>query len=735
FARMRDLARDVASLYAEQRREAGHPLMTAFAPPKPALAALAQPIAEPAGQGPHDLLLEIGCEELPVADLDSAVTQLEAALSGALKEARLEYASLRVMGTPRRLVALASGVAGRQADRTSVVRGPAANIAFDAEGNPTRAAQGFARSRGVEVSQLQRRDIDGKEYVVAVLVEAGRPAAAVLSEALPGVVAALRFTQSMRWNASGVSFSRPIRWYVALLDEAVVPFEYAGVASGRVSRGIRPQGSPAVPIPDAASYERLMAEAGILLDVAAREASVLAQARPLAAEEGGELGHDAALLREVANLVEYPLAIRGSFDPNYLRLPGATLLAVMRKHQRYLPIVRDGELLPYFVAVANGATLDADAVRHGNEEVLRARYADAAYFYHADTQEPLAAFTRRLDTLAFQERLGSMLDKVRRLERLAPEFGRLLGLDEAALAVTRRAAALCKSDLATQLVVELTSLQGIMGRHYAALSGEPEAVAAAIEEHYLPRWVGDRLPETMPGVALGVADRLDTLVGLFAVDVRPSGAADPWGLRRAALGLIQLLLGKGISLSLPEALARAAVCLPVPVDEAVLADVQDYILRRYEGYLLEAGYRYDLVAAVLNAQGRDAYAAQRALEALTPWVARDDWRALLDTYARCVRITRDQPETYPVDPARFVEPATRALYEAYRVARARVDADPTVDGLFSALQEMVPAIRRFFDDVLVMDEDLTLRRNRLGLLQAIGALAHGIVDLSAMEGF
>jgi glycyl-tRNA synthetase len=453
---------------------------------------------------------------------------------------------------------------------------------------------------------------------------------------------------------------------VALLEDQVVPFEYAGVQSGRVSRGIRPINAPALPIADARSYAATIAEAGIVLDVAAREAAIMEQARALAAEVDGVAEVDAALLREVANLVEYPLAIRGAFDPAYLRLPDEVLLAVMRKHQRYLPVMRQGRMLPYFIAVANGATLQVASVRYGNEEVLRARYADAAYFYDADRKQRLEAFTPRLASRTFQERLGSMLDKVARLERLAPELADLLGLGAAERATVARAAALCKSDLATQLVVELTSLQGQMGRHYATLDGEPEAVAQAIAEHYLPRFMGDRLPAAPVGGALGLADRLDTLVGLFAVGIRPSGAADPWGLRRAALGVVQLLVDSRISLALPEALSLAAEGLPVAVGEDVLRDVLDYIQRRYEGYLLDSGFRFDQVAAVLAERGYDPYRAYQTLQALAPWVARDDWQGILDSYARCVRITRQQETVFAVDPAGLGEPAAEALYAAYQ---------------------------------------------------------------------
>ena len=734
FVRMRDLSRQVSALFLKQREEMGYPLLKKVAVPVKDWGPLPSPV-QPRGEGPFEFLLEIGTEELPVADLREALAQLQDKLAKALADARLDYESLRVMGTPRRLVAQVRGLAARQRDRERIVKGPAARLAFDEQGKPTKAALGFARGQGIDVSALQVRSLEGKDYAVAVIVDRGREAAPVLAEMLPGVVSGLQFPLSMRWNASGVSFSRPIRWLVALLDEVVVPFEYAGVRSGRVSRGIRPQGSPELVIERASDYERVMAGAGIMLDVAARQAAILEQAKALAAEVGGEVPQDADLLEEVANLVEYPLAIRGAFEREYLRLPEEVLLAVMRKHQRYFPVVREGRLLPYFVVVANGAGLDVDAVRHGNEEVLRARYADAAFFYDADRKQPLEAFTPLLATLTFQEQLGSVLDKVKRLERLAPEIAQLLGASEAELRTVARAAVLCKSDLATKLVVELTSLQGKMGRHYAELSGEPREVALAIEEHYLPQSAGDRLPTTLAGLALGLADRLDTLVGLFAVGIRPSGAADPWGLRRAALGVVQLLVGKQVSLALPEALSLAAEGLPVAADEEVLREVMDFVTKRYRGYLLDSGFRYDMVDAVLAERGYDPYLAYRTLQAFEPWVRRADWAELLDTYARCVRITRDQEAIYAPEAQYLTEPAARALYEAYQAVAKRVNPESSVDELFRALEELKPLIRRFFDEILVMTEDPELRKSRLGLLQGISALTEGIVDLTVMEGF
>ena len=734
FLRMRDIARQVTDLYAKQREEEGYPFQGKFAIASADIAPLPDP-TQPAGDGPLDFVFEIGCEELPVHDLDGALDQLKVVIPEKLGQARLGYQALDVQGTPRRLVVSIAGLDARQEDRQVEARGPAVGIAYDGEGQPTRAAIGFSRGKGVDVEDLQQREIGGRDYVVAVTLDKGRNAGAVLAEMLPEVVASLRFPRSMRWNASRVAHSRPLRWFVALLGDVVVPFEYAGVRSGNVTRGIRSQNSPDLVIASASEYAGVIKAAGILLRAAERHASILEQAHALAAEVGGEVADDPDLVQEVTNLVEFPLAIRGAFDREYLRLPESVLTAVMRKHQRYLSVSKDGRMLPYFVTIANGGGLDMDVVRFGNQEVLRARFADAAYFYRADTKKSLGEFTPRLSSLMFQERLGTVLDKVQRLERLVPDLGELLELDEADMITARRAAALCKSDLATQLVVELTSLQGQMGGHYAELAGESPEVAQAIEEHYLPRSMGDRLPEGIAGALIGLADRLDTLVGLFAVGIRPRGAADPWGLRRSALGIVQLLLGKGISLALPEALSLAAETLPIDMDGDALRDVHDYILGRFRGFLLDRGHPYDMVDAVLNERGYDPYLALETLRAFEPWVARDDWQEILDSYARCVRITRDQTFACPVQVERFVEPSERDLYQACQDARRRIAERHTIDTFLETVVQMRPLIERFFEDVLVMDKDAVLRNNRIGLLQSVASLAEGIVDLTVMEGF
>jgi glycyl-tRNA synthetase len=747
FARMRDLAREVAQAYVKQREEMDYPGLKRLWSVKDAARqgdskpTRQQGTVHPVDSAPVDslpLLLEIGTEELPAGDLTSAIEQLGEQTPKFLAEARLEHGQVRVTGTPRRTVVYVESLAPKQQDRADLVKGPPAKVAYDAEGKPTKAALGFARGQGINVDDLQVREMDGGQYAVATRVEEGRPAPQVLAGLLPQLISSLRFNMTMRWNESAVAFSRPIRWLVALLDDQVIPFEYAGVQSGTISRGLRPLGSPELAIKNAGDYFDVMAAHSIIVDMSERRATIEQQINRRAAEVSGRIPEDPALLDEVTNLVEQPTAVRGTFEEKYLDLPRDVLITVMKKHQRYFPVISDSEptdLLPYFIAVRNGDDQHLDIVRRGYEEVLRARYADADFFYKGDTSKKLEDFLPRLDTLTFQEKLGSMLDKSQRLEKLAPRLGQMLGLSETEMATATRAARLCKADLASQMVVEFTSLQGVMGQEYARLSGESEGVARAILEHYLPRFAGDIVPETRPGLTVGLANRLDSLVGLFAVGLAPTGSADPYHLRRDALGVVNNLIAAELAFDLRAGLKAAAELLPAEVPASTLEQVLAFIGGRLESVLREQGCRYDAVAAVLAERGHNPYLAAETVRAFTPWLERDDWPDTLNAYARCVRIVRHLDQAYPLDPALFAEPASERLYQAYLACRERVGPESTVDELFTAFQPMIEPINTFFDEVLVMTEEETLRENRLALLQHIARLTEGIVDLTKVEGF
>jgi glycyl-tRNA synthetase len=407
----------------------------------------------------------------------------------------------------------------------------------------------------------------------------------------------------------------------------------------------------------------------------------------------------------------------------------------MQKHQRYFPVLQDGKLLPCFITIANGKRTELDAIRYGNEGVLRARYADAAFFYKADMSKPLADFIPRLSTLTFQEKLGSMKDKADRVVKLVSALGQMLSVSVEQEKIALRAAQLAKADLVTQMVVEHTSLQGIMGRDYALKSGEEAAVARAIYEHYMPRSAGDELPASLPGVLVGLADRLDSLVGLFAVGLAPSGSADRYGLRRSALGRVQLLIGRELDLSLWQMVQAAAQVASVKVAEAQLREVVEFVGQRLRAWLLDAGFRYDLVDAALSARGDNPYRAYQTLTTLSEWVKRDEFARILTAYSRPSRIVKDQAVALPLNAALYQEPATKRLYEAYVQAEQERASVQGVDGLLMILDKLVEPIVGFFADVFVMADDMAVRESRLALLQRIAALPKGIVDLTKIQGY
>ncbi|MCL4505727.1 MAG: glycine--tRNA ligase subunit beta [Chloroflexi bacterium] len=765
FARMRDLARQVAVEYLKQREELGYPWLKEEKEEigdsrlekeeirdsrleikeKPALAS---PISNPKGMPSHlqspisrpaPLLIEIGVEELPAGDVTVAQDQLGRLLNAALDEARLDHGAIRLIATPRRIAALVESVAPQQRSLDELVRGPSAKVAFDASGNPTQAAIGFAKRFNLEPAALIVKDDAQGSYVYANKHEDGRPAVDVLAQILPAVIAKLGFEKTMRWNGANVAFSRPIRWIVALLGREVIPFEYAGLRSGNASIGPRGAGSKPFRVSAAAQYSTRLAGRHIIGAMDARREEIRRQVDAVAASVGGRVPVDASLLDEVTNLVEQPTALLGSFEADYLHIPQQVLMTVMRKHQRYFPVVdaQTGRLLPHFIAVRNGDDQYLDEVRAGNEAVLRARFADAAYFFRHDTRKPLDEYLPRLETLTFQAKLGSMSDKAKRIERLSKTIGEALGADTGELAVAERAAQLCKADLATSMVIDFTSLQGVMGREYYKLNhgqddeAHIDAVATAIYEHYLPRYAGDETPKTLAGLIVALADKLDSIAGLFAVGLAPKGSADPFALRRAAIGVVQNLVENKRAFSLQAGLRAAAALLPLKAAPEALDAAHKFIVERQRALLLEAGHRFDVVDALLSAQGDDPYNAQLGVAQLSQWVRREEWGVMLAAYSRSARITRDLPEQLPLDVSADPDPATHALHQAV----AALPQAREVDELMSNLMTLVAPITAFFDQVLVMAEDEAIRRGRLALLQRVVAQAHGIVDFSKLEGF
>ncbi len=735
FRRMREMTRTIASAYVGQREALGYPLMKMAAKwPGAALQSAGEMPDAPTEAA--DVLIEIGVEEMPADDVAYAVRLAKASAPALFDELRLNHGGIEVFATPRRIVILAAQVSPRQRDEEFIAKGPPANRAFDSDGKPTRAAIGFARGKGVDVSDLHIKDLDGGTYVTAVVRNTGQPATEVLAKALPDFIAGFKFGKSMRWNGTGVAFSRPVRWIVALFGKVVIPLEFAGVGSGNVTCGLRAHGSPKIEVDGWRGYEATLCRQGIILDSAGRLGAIRQQIETLATEIGGKVADDDALLAEVTNLVEAPTALLGKFDRDFLALPRDVLVTVMRKHQRYFALEdTDGGLMNYFIAVRNGDSEHLDKVIHGNEQVLRARFSDARFFYEADIKKLLRNYLLRLETLTFQAELGSMRAKNDRVAATVEDLGELLGFAADEIAIAREAAQLAKADLATSMVVEMTSLQGIMGREYALREGVAPAIASAIREHWLPEGAEDELPASSPGQLLALADKLDSLVGLIAVGLAPKSTSDPFGLRRSALGIIRILAEANLVGDLRTLIRRVANSQPVLAEAGIRQQVFEFVKTRLEGWLIDkTSAPRDVIRAVLAEQAYNPAGAIKGVSELAAWVNSDNWELILDSFARCVRITKNETDRR-VSTELFTEPAERDLNQAYLDAAGQLNESSNVDEFLSVFETMAPAVTEFFDNVLVHTDDTVLRNNRIALLQRISAMQAGKADLSELENF
>ncbi len=683
------------------------------------------------------LLLEIGMEECPARFVGPALAELARIGKEQLEGHRIAHGTVRTLGTPRRLALMVEGVAERQEDMVQEVKGPPARAAFDENGAPTRAAQGFAASQGVPVESLAVKEIDGGAYVFAVHRQPGKPVQEVLPELLANVVASLRFPKSMRWGDGTLRFARPIRWLVAMWGREVIPFELEGVVAGKTTRGHRVLADRAIPLPAAEAYVEVLREEGrVLVDVEERRSRILQQIETLAREIGGELMLDEVLLDEVTHLVEWPTALRGQFDPAYLEVPEEILVLTMKEHQRYFP-VRDKALLPVFIAVRNGDETGIDIVRAGNEKVLSARLADARFFYTEDLKRPLSQRVEELKSVVFQERLGSLWDKTQRVRKIIERIGG--GLPEADLEKADRAATLCKADLVTNVVYEFPELQGVMGREYALRSGEDASIAEAIFEHYLPRHASDELPKTLPGILVSLADKADTIVGCFGIGLVPTGSADPYALRRQALGIIRIQLAHRTPIRLRQLLEAAADGYTGVIEEPheVVAQVLDFFAARMRHLLIEEGVRHDLVDAALALGVDDLIAAWQRAKALQEAAGTETFAALITAYQRAANLAKKASSEAVVDPKLFSDDEEAKLWDALRKVRPEVEAEAMAGRYEQALQILAglrPRVDAFFDAVLVMAQDEAVRNNRLALLQEVVAAFGHVADLSLVKG-
>jgi len=710
-------------------------------------------------------LLEVGTEELPVGFIESALAQWRSRIPESLFSLLGTPVDVEVYGTPRRLAVLLKNLPAQQPDRVEEIKGPPAKAAFK-EGKPTKAAVGFARSRGVQLDALEVRTTEKGEFVFVQQQISGRSSAEILQELIPQWILGLEGKRFMRWGNGDLRFSRPIRWLVALLDGDVLPIELLNgseiIKSDCVSRGHRVLHPQPVTIEDAADYVIDLDKASVQVASEQRRKTIEDEVQNLAQGVGGAAILYPDLLQEVTNLVEWPSAVVGKFDPEFLGLPPEVITTVMVSHQRYFPVQKSFEsndLLPYFITVSNGDPAKAEIIKAGNERVIRARLSDGRFFYQADLAQPLASYLPKLEKVTFQEALGSMRAKVDRIGKIANAIADQLQVSEADRSLIQRTALLCKADLVTQMVGEFPELQGVMGQKYALASGEPEPVATAIVEHYLPKGAADKLPESLAGQVVGLADRLDTLVSIFGLGMLPTGSSDPFALRRAANAIISVTWAKKLSLNLQQLLQRAVadfvtVFGKLESDPLILMQqLQDFFLQRIRSLLEEQGIDYDLINAVLPEN--DPEYAERALQDLLDvW---DRARFLQDirqngrlakiyeTVNRASRLAAqgdldktqlnpDDPEGPPIQPQMLQQPSEQAFYQALVQLVPQTQAvqqQREYNQLVEALSQIAPTVSRFFDgpeSVLVMDENPDIRRNRLNLLGLLRNHARVLAD-------
>ena len=694
------------------------------------------------------LLLEIGAEEIPAGYIDPALKAMAANLLQKLDNARIDHGAVKTYGTPRRLAVEVADVAEKQKSLSTDVLGPPVKVGFDADGKPTMAAHKFAEKVGVKVERLKVQDTEKGAYLSAKVTERGLATGTILKTILPEVILATPFPKSMRWADLEISFARPIHSIVALLGDRAIPFSIEILKSGRYTQGHYFMAPKKIKLRDADSYVEQLREAQVLVDIEERRQAVVEEINRAAKEAGGRILPDDELIDIVTNLVEYPFATIGRFDEEFLSVPDEVLITAMREHQKYFAIIdANDKLMACFVAVNNTRTKDMDLVATGHGRVIRARLADAQFFYRGDVDVSFDPWVEKLHGVLFQAKLGSMHAKAQRVQKIAEFIAddaiQQKQADTSLKANAARAALLCKADLVSQVVVEFPKLQGVMGRVYAGVAGEPADVATAIEEHYRPTRSGGALPQTLCGSVVSIADKIDSVCGCFSAGLKPTGASDPYALRRQGIGIVQILLAQDLALSLRALIGKSLSLFAAQqdVDEAaVTQEVYTFIKNRIAHLLAEEGFSKDVISAVVEVSIDHVpytWSRVRALEALK---ARPDFESLVIGFKRVVNIIKKAGyavtgEKGAVDTGRFQHASEGALYEAYQTLDAKV-ADEIKQGQFEQalldIASLKDTVDSFFDDVMVMTDDLQVRENRLALLGLIASMFGQFADFSRL---
>ena len=680
-----------------------------------------------------DLLFEIGAEEIPAGFMPNILGQLKQLAETKLNDAHLPFESIATYGTPRRLALIVKGLADTSAEISERHKGPSASIAYDADGNATKAAIGFARGKGLDVADLVVED----GYIYAETKTAGVPAKDIVTDMLPQLITGLNFPKSMHWGNLDAKFVRPVRWLVALLDEEVIPVEFATVKSGNVTRGHRFLGADEITINNAASYVDTLKENFVMVDQDARRELISKQLHDIAASKNASIVWDDDLLEEINYLVEWPTALCGGFEESYLALPDAAIITPMKDHQRYFPLVdQDGKLLPMFLTVRNGSDHSIEVVQAGNERVLRARLDDAKFFFNEDRKKPLIDRQDGLTKIVFQEGLGNLADKTERLLKLGRVFGEECGLHEDAAVVLERTTELAKTDLTTGMVTEFTELQGVMGKEYALLDGESPEVAEAIFEQYLPRFAGDVLPQTEAGKVLSIIDKVDNIVATFSRGLIPTGSQDPYALRRQTIGILNILLGSEWNISLRPIFKASMELLNVPVEkqDELLGQVEEFFTLRLKNIFLDREVPHHVIDLLLSNNELSVADAEGLVNALLANRI-DENVELVQAYTRMYNLVKDVEYT-GVNSDLLKEDAEKALFEAAsKASEASLAAWEANDyaAVVAVPATLVPAINKFFEDVMVMDKDEAIKANRLQLVRLAYSVMAIIGDISALK--
>lgn len=680
-----------------------------------------------------DLLFEIGAEEIPAGFMPNILGQLKQLAETKLNDAHLPFESIATYGTPRRLALIVKGLADTSAEISERHKGPSASIAYDADGNATKAAIGFARGKGLDVMDLVVED----GYIYAETKTAGVPAKDIITDMLPQLITGLNFPKSMHWGNLDAKFVRPVRWLVALLDEEVIPVEFATVQSGNVSRGHRFLGADEITIKNASSYVDTLKENFVMVDQDARRELISKQLHDMAASKNASIVWDDDLLEEINYLVEWPTALCGGFEESYLALPDAAIITPMKDHQRYFPLIdQDGKLLPMFLTVRNGSDHSIEVVQAGNERVLRARLDDAKFFFNEDRKKPLIDRQDGLTKIVFQEGLGNLADKTERLLKLGRVFGEECGLHEDAAVVLERATELAKTDLTTGMVTEFTELQGVMGKEYALLDGESSEVAEAIFEQYLPRFAGDVLPQTEAGKVLSIIDKVDNIVATFSRGLIPTGSQDPYALRRQTIGILNILLGSEWNISLRPIFKASMELLNVAADkqEELLGQVEAFFTLRLKNIFLDREVPHHVIDLLLSNNELSVADAEGLVNALLANRI-DENVELVQAYTRMYNLVKDVEYT-GVNSDLLEEDAEKELFEAASKASEASSAAweaGDYDAVVAVPATLVPAINKFFEDVMVMDKDEAIKANRLQLVRLAYSVMAIIGDISSLK--